>query len=218
MIVREITERKRQQEEVEASRARIVAAGDEARRKLERNLHDGAQQRLVSLSLSLRLVQGQLRKSPDAAEELLERSREELAEALEELRELARGIHPAVLTDRGLEAALEALAARSPLPVEIEGPGAALPPNVEAAAYYVVSEALANVTKYAQASEVKVTVGTTNGYALVEVEDDGVGGADAARGSGLRGLSDRLASLSGKLDVESPPGAGTRVRAEIPLE
>jgi PAS domain S-box-containing protein len=218
MIVREITDRKRQQEELEASRARIVAAGDDARRRLERNLHDGAQQRLVSLSLSLRLVEGQLRKDPSAAEELLQRSREELAQALEELRELARGIHPAVLTDRGLDAALEALAARSPLPVEIEGPNGDLPPPVEAAAYYVVSEALANVTKYAQASLVTVTVARTNGCALVEVADDGVGGADPSRGSGLRGLSDRLASLSGKLDVESPPGAGTRVRAEIPLE
>jgi PAS domain S-box-containing protein len=218
MIVREITERKRQQEELEASRARIVAAGDDARRKLERNLHDGAQQRLVSLSLSLRLVQGQLRRDPNVAEGLLERSRDELSEALEELRELARGIHPAILTDRGLEAALDALAARSPLLVEIDGPDAKLPPSVEAAAYYVVSEALANVTKYAQASLVKVSVGQENGYALVEVVDDGVGGADPVRGSGLSGLSDRLASLSGKLDVVSPPGAGTRVRAVIPLE
>jgi PAS domain S-box-containing protein len=218
MIVREITERKQQQEELEASRLRIVAAGDAERRKLERNLHDGAQQRLVSLSLSLRLVQGQLHKSPEAAETLLERSRAELAAALEELRELARGIHPAILTDRGLEAALEALAARSVVPVEIEGSPVELPPNVEAAAYYVVSEALANVTKYAQASLVKVSVGQENGYALVEVVDDGVGGADPDRGSGLSGLSDRLASLSGKLDVVSPPGAGTRIRAEIPLE
>jgi PAS domain S-box-containing protein len=218
MIVREITERKRQQDELEASRARIVAAGDEERRKLERNLHDGAQQRLVSLSLSLRLAQGRLRSDPDGAEELLEASREELAQALEELRELARGIHPAVLTDRGLEAALEALAARSPLPVEIRGASCELPSQVEAAAYYVVSESLANVTKYAQASAVEVTVERMNGIAVVEVADDGVGGADPTRGSGLRGLADRVASLSGKLDVESPPGSGTRVRAEIPLE
>jgi signal transduction histidine kinase len=218
MIVREITERKRQQAELEASRARIVAAGDEERRKLERNLHDGAQQRLVSLSLSLRLAQGRLRDDPDDAERLLEGSREELAQALEELRELARGIHPAVLTDRGLEAALEALAARAPLPVEIERPAPDLPPQVEAAAYYVVSEALANVTKYAKASAVEVKVERRNGRAVVEVADDGVGGADPLRGSGLRGLADRVASLSGKLHVESPPGAGTRVRAEIPLE
>ena len=218
MIVREITDRKRQQAELEASRARIVAAGDDERRKLERNLHDGAQQRLVSLSLSLRLAQRRVRSDPDGAEELLEGSREELAQALEELRELARGIHPAVLTDRGLEAALEALAARSPLPVEIRGASSDLPPQVEAAAYYVVSEALANVTKYAQASAVEVTVERRNGTAVVEVADDGIGGADPLRGSGLRGLADRVASLSGKLDVESPPGSGTRVRAEIPLE
>jgi PAS domain S-box-containing protein len=218
MIVREITERKRQQEELEASRARIVAAGDEERRKLERNLHDGAQQRLVSLSLSLRLAQNRLRTDPDGAEELLEGSREELAQALEELRELARGIHPAVLTDRGLDAALEALAARSTLPVEIRGASCELPSQVEAAAYYVVSEALANVAKYAQASAVEVKVERMNGVAVVEVADDGVGGADPTRGSGLRGLADRVASLSGKLDVASPPGAGTRVRAEIPLE
>jgi signal transduction histidine kinase len=214
----DVSERKRQQDELEASRARIVAAGDEARRKLERNLHDGAQQRLVSLSLSLRLAQTKLQKDPSAAESLLEASREELAQALEELRELARGIHPAVLTDRGLDAALESLAARAPLPVEIQGSGAALPPPVEAAAYYVVSEALANVTKYAEASSVTVKVDRVNGFALVEVADDGIGGADPGRGSGLRGLADRVASLSGKLAIDSPPGAGTRVRAEIPLE
>ena len=218
MIVREITERKQQQQELEASRQRIVAAGDDARRKLERNLHDGAQQRLVSVSLSLRLAQAQLEKNPAGAQEVLEASREELARALEELRELARGIHPAVLTDRGLEAALESLAARAPLPVEIDGPHVTLPAPVEAAAYYVVSEALANVTKYAQASLVKVTVEQGNGCARVEVADDGVGGADPGRGSGLRGLADRVASLNGKLSIDSPPGAGTRVRAEIPLE
>ena len=219
MIVREITERKRQQEELEASRQRIVAAGDAARRKLERNLHDGAQQRLVSLSLSLRLAQNQVAKSPARAEELLEASREELMQALEELRELARGIHPAVLTDRGLEAALEALAGRAALPVEIDCiQDVELPPPVEAAAYYVVSEALANITKYAGASAVKVSIGQVDGYALVEVVDDGVGGADPTRGSGLSGLSDRVSSLNGKLVIDSPPGAGTRIRAEIPLE
>ena len=218
MIVREITERRQQQQELEASRQRIVAAGDDARRKLERNLHDGAQQRLVSISLSLRLAQGRLEKDPAGAQEVLEASREELARALEELRELARGIHPAVLTDRGLEAALESLASRAALPVEIEGPRASLPAPVEAAAYYVVSEALANVTKYAKASSVMVTVQQANGCAVVEVADDGVGGADPTRGSGLRGLADRLASLNGKLAIDSPSGAGTRVRAEIPLE
>jgi len=214
----DVSERKRQQSELEASRARIVAAGDEARRRLERNLHDGAQQRLVSLSLALRLIQTRLERDPQGAEALMEAAREELAQALEELRELARGIHPAVLTDRGLEAALEALAARAPLPVVIEPPAAALPPPVEAAAYYVVSEALANVTKYAEASSVTVRVAADNGYALVEVTDDGVGGADPVRGSGLSGLADRVASLDGRLEVESPPGVGTRVRAEIPLK
>jgi PAS domain S-box-containing protein len=218
MIVREITERKRQQEELQASRARIVAAGDDERRKLERNLHDGAQQRLVSLSLSLRLAQNRVHSDPEGAEQLLDAAREELAQALEELRELARGIHPAVLTDRGLDAALDALAARSQLPIEISGPAGSLPAQVEAAAYYVVSEALANVTKYAQASAVEVKVARMNGIAVVEVADDGVGGADPLRGSGLRGLADRVASLSGKLEVASPPGVGTRVRAEIPLE
>jgi signal transduction histidine kinase len=218
MIVREITERKRQQEELEASRARIVAAGDQERRKLERNLHDGAQQRLVSLSLSLRLAQNRVKTDPDGAEDLLEASRVELGQALEELRELARGIHPAVLTDRGLDAALESLAARSSVPIDVTGPSAELPSQVEAAAYYVVSEALANVTKYAEASAVEVKVERMNGMAVVEVADDGVGGADPLRGSGLRGLADRVASLSGTLDVHSPPGAGTRVRAEIPLE
>src|SRR3989442_6711323 len=153
MIVREITRRKQQQQELEASRQRIVAAGDDARRKLERNLHDGAQQRLVSVSLSLRLAQAQLEENPAGAQEVLEASREELALALEELRELARGIHPAVLTDRGLEAALGSLAGRIPLPVELaELPDERLPGPVEAAAFYVVSEALANVAKYARAS------------------------------------------------------------------
>src|SRR5207248_10967867 len=198
-------------------RARIFAAGDQERRKLERNLHDGAQQRLVSLSLSLRLAQGRLRDDPDDAEQLLESSRRGLAQALEELRELARGIHPAILTDRGLDAALEALASRAPLPVEIEQPATNLPARVEAAAYYVVSEALANVAKYAEASSVRISVAQMNGAALVEVSDDGVGGADPAGGSGLRGLADRVAALNGTLEVESEPGRGTTIRAEIPL-
>jgi PAS domain S-box-containing protein len=216
-IVRNITERKLQERELQASRARIVAAGDDERRRLERNLHDGAQQRLVSLSLALRLAQGQLRTNPEAANQMLDSARDELTQALEELRELARGIHPAVLTDRGLPAALEALAARSPLPVEIERGASDLPPPVEAAAYYVVSEALANVAKYAQASCVRVSVAQANGSACVEVADDGVGGADPTHGSGLRGLADRIAALNGTLEVESPPGEGTTIRAEIPL-
>jgi signal transduction histidine kinase len=217
LIVRNITDRKQQEQELQASRARIVAAGDEERRRLERNLHDGAQQRLVSLSLSLRLAQTQLHKDPQVAEQLLDSAREELAQALEELRELARGIHPAILTDRGLDAALEALASRAPLPVEIERGEANLPPPVEAAAYYVVSEALANVAKYADASSVRVSVAQQNGVACVEVSDDGVGGADPAQGSGLRGLADRVGALNGTLEVESVRGGGTTIRAEIPL-
>jgi signal transduction histidine kinase len=217
LIVREITDRKRQQRELERSRQRIVEAQDDARRRLERNLHDGAQQRLVALSLSLRLAQAQLHSNPDASEHLLEASREELAQALEELRELARGIHPAVLTDRGLPEALEVLAARTPLPVDLEGPEERLPGPVEAAAYYVVSEALANVAKYANASAVSVQISQVNGSAMVKVSDNGVGGADPERGSGLRGLADRLSALRGTLSVESPPGGGTCIKAEIPL-
>ena len=217
LIVRNITERKLQERELQASRARIVAAGDEERRRLERNLHDGAQQRLVSLSLSLRLAEQQLRKSPGAAEELLAGARAELSQALEELRELARGIHPAILTDRGLDAALDALAARAPVPVELQSSGTKLPPQVEAAAYYVVSEALANVAKYADASCVRVSVAQQNGCARVVVADDGIGGADPMQGSGLRGLADRVAALDGTLQVDSTPGRGTTIRADIPL-
>jgi PAS domain S-box-containing protein len=212
----EITERKRQEEELRRSRARLVQAADAERRRLERNLHDGAQQRLVSLSLALRLAQAKLKTDPDEASSLLGSASEELAQALEELRELARGIHPAVLSDRGLSAALEALAGRAPLPVEILAPEERLPPPVEAAAYYVVSEALTNVAKYAQASSVDVRVTRLNGHAVVEVADNGVGGADPLQGSGLRGLADRVEALDGRLHVESAPGRGTVVRAEIP--
>ncbi len=214
----DITQRKRQEEELRASRARIVEAGDEARRRLERNLHDGAQQRLVALSLTLRLAQSKIAADPTVAEEALESAREELAAALEELRELARGIHPAVLTDRGLAAAVESLARRSPVPVDVETPAEPLPKPVEAAAYYVIAESLANVSKYAHASSAAVRVSRENGRALVEVVDDGVGGADPTGGSGLRGLADRVESLAGTLAVESPPGGGTRVSAEIPLQ
>jgi PAS domain S-box-containing protein len=205
-------------EEVLASRARMVEAGDAERRRLERNLHDGAQQRLVSLSLSLRLAQARLKSDAGAANEILNGASAELALALEELRELARGIHPAVLTDRGLGPALESLADRTPLPIRFdELPEERLPAPIEAAAFYVVSEALANVAKYADASSVCVRVAQENGYAIVEVSDDGVGGADPTGGSGLRGLSDRVAALEGRLAIVSPPGAGTVIRAEIPF-
>jgi PAS domain S-box-containing protein len=215
----DVTERKRQEEELRRSRARLVEAGDLERRRLERNLHDGAQQRLVSLSLSLRLARSKMKSDPEAAGAILDEASAELAHALEELRELARGIHPAVLTDRGLGPALESLADRSPVPVELEGvPSERLPGPVEAAAFYVVSEALANVAKYAKASTVSVRVQQLNGYALVEVADDGVGGADPAGGSGLRGLADRVSALDGRLEIASPAGEGTRIRAEIPVE
>jgi PAS domain S-box-containing protein len=214
----DVTQRRLQEEEIRASRARIVKASDEARRRLERNLHDGAQQRLVALSLSLRLAQNKVGTDPSGAEAVLESAREELAAALDELRELARGIHPAVLTDRGLDAALEALASRLPIPVEIETPENELPEAVEAAAYYVVAEALANVIKYAHASDVAVRISCDDDAARVEVVDDGIGGADPTAGSGLRGLSDRVAALEGSLQVESPPGRGTTIVAEIPLQ
>jgi PAS domain S-box-containing protein len=212
----DITERSRHEEELRRSRVRLVQAGDDARRKLERNLHDGAQQRLVSLSLALRLAHSRLKDDPAETERLLDGAAEELAHALEELRELARGIHPAVLSERGLSAALETLAGRAPLPVQVQVPEERLPAPVEAAAYYVVSEALTNVAKYAEASAVEVTVTRMNGRAVVEVSDDGRGGADPNQGSGLRGLVDRVEALDGVLRVESTPGAGTRVRAEIP--
>jgi signal transduction histidine kinase len=204
-------------EDLAASRARIVTAGDVERRRLERNLHDGAQQRLVALSLTLRLVRARLDSDPDAARAALAGADDELALALAELRELARGLHPAVLTDRGLRAAVETLASRAPVPVEIgEIPDGRLPEPVEAAAYYLIAEALTNVTKYAGASSVRVRVAATDSRVLVEVADDGVGGADPARGSGLRGLADRVEALGGSLEVLSPAGAGTSLRAEIP--
>ena len=202
----DITERKEQELELRRSRARIVEAGAAERRRLERNLHDGAQQRLVSLSLALRLAQAKIATNPDTAAQILGQASGELALALEELRELARGIHPAVLTDRGLTAALETLAARAPLPVELQTPTERLAPPVEAAAYYVVAEALTNVVKYAQASAVNVTVEQHDGHVVVEVADDGVGGAEPAAGSGLSGLADRVAALDGTLRVESPAG------------
>jgi signal transduction histidine kinase len=204
-------------EELAASRARIVTAGDVERRRLERNLHDGAQQRLVALALSLRVALARLDSDPAAARATLEDARDEVALALEELRELARGLHPAVLTDHGLRAAVEMLAGRAPVPVEIaEVPGDRLPEPVEAAAYYLIAEALTNVAKYARASAVRVRVAADDAGVLVEVSDDGIGGADPAGGSGLRGLADRVEALGGSLDVVSPAGAGTSLRARIP--
>jgi signal transduction histidine kinase len=205
-------------EKLAASRARVVEVGDAERRRLERNLHDGAQQRLVSVALSLSVVGAKLEKDPQAAREILSGAKEELALGLADLRELARGIHPAVLTEHGLGPALGSLLARAPIPVEIvEMPEERFAPTVEAAAYYVVAEAIANVGKYAHASGATVGVSRSDLSATVTVSDDGVGGADPAHGTGLHGLAARVESLNGRLHVNSPPGQGTRIRAEIPL-
>jgi signal transduction histidine kinase len=202
--------------ELAASRSRLVQAADAERRRLERDLHDGAQSRLVALALTLRLARTTVSERSDTAA-LLDTSIDELRQSLDELRDLARGIHPAVLSDRGLEPAVRALAARAPVPVELLGGAAGrLPAAVETAAYFVVSEALTNVSKYAHAAHATVRVERVDGQLLVEVSDDGVGGAEAADGSGLRGLSDRVAALSGTLEISSPPGRGTRLRAHLP--
>jgi signal transduction histidine kinase len=197
----------------------VVQASDATRRKIERDLHDGAQQRLVSVALALRTVRNALSDGKDAAAaRQLSAIERELDEAMAELRELARGIHPAVLTDRGLPDALEMLAVRSTVPVEVEeAPSERLDPQVEATVYYVVAEALTNVAKYARARVASVRVFRQDGNLIAEVEDDGVGGADAARGSGLRGLSDRVEALDGELWVDSPRGGPTILRATIPV-
>ena len=197
--------------ELQVSRAKVIEVGMAERRALERNLHDGAQQRLVALSLQLGLAKTKLRDDPDVAERILDGARTELASALEELRELARGIHPAILTDRGLAPALEALASRAPVPVEVdEVPEGRMPMPVEAVAYFVVAESLTNMAKYADAEYASVRVLRENGYAVVEIEDNGIGGADPSAGSGLRGLADRLAALDGRLEVDSPRVSGQR--------
>jgi signal transduction histidine kinase len=204
-------------DELRASRVRIVEAADAERRRLERDLHDGTQQRLVSVSMALGLAESKLASDPQAARKILDETRKTLATALHELRELSQGIHPGILTERGLGPALQELAYSAPVPIELSVAfEERLPHPVEAAAYYVVAEALTNVAKYALASAVSVTVAQRNGRALVEVRDDGVGGADPSRGSGLRGLSDRVEALGGRLSVESPPGRGTHLKAEIP--
>jgi PAS domain S-box-containing protein len=215
----DVTARRQEQEQLRASRARVVHAADTARYRIERDLHDGAQQRLVSVSLAVRAARKALKADRvSAAERQLRTIEGELDQALEELRDLARGIHPAILTDRGLSDALETLAVRSQVPVEIEqAPQERLSPQVEAAVYYVVAEALTNVAKYAQARVASVRVTREDGYILTEVEDDGVGGADADNGSGLRGLADRVEALDGELSIESPKGGPTFLRAKIPV-
>jgi signal transduction histidine kinase len=203
-------------EELKGSRARIIEAGDTARRRIERDLHDGAQQRLVALAMALRLAEFRIHEDPEAAEKMVASAREQVKESLSELRDLAHGIHPAVL-EQGLGVALESLASRSPVPVALSvEPNERLPLAVERAAYFVASEALANVGKYAQASQVAISVRRQDGLAVITVTDDGVGGADRSAGSGLRGLADRVEALGGRLHIVSPVGSGTVLAAEIP--
>jgi signal transduction histidine kinase len=203
------------------SRSRIVRVSQDERRRLERNLHDGAQQRLVSLALQLRLIKKTVGKDADAAKDLLNRADGELGQALDELRELARGIHPAALTIDGLRTALVGLTARAPIPVQVKhDPAQPLPEALEVAIYYLVAEAITNIAKYAQANRATVVVERAggNGHVTVTVEDDGVGGAAPENGTGLLGLTDRIESLGGRLEIDSPPGRGTRLTAEIPCE
>jgi PAS domain S-box-containing protein len=215
----DITEKRRAEDELRASRARIVEVGDNERRRLERNLHDGAQQHLVALLLTLRLARSKTATDPEGADRLIASAMDELEQGLAELRELARGIHPAVLTERGLAGAVEALAQRTPTRIEVEDAleGTRVPPPVEVAAYYVVAESLANASKHAGAETVRVSLARRNGTLLVEIADDGVGGASAGGGSGLVGLADRVQALDGSLEVESRPGRGTTVRAALPI-
>jgi signal transduction histidine kinase len=199
------------------ARQRIIAAADEERRRIERDLHDGAQQRLVGLCLTLGLIEQRIHSDPDGAAALVAQAREEAQLAVKELRELARGIHPAVLSDHGLGPALEALASRAPVPVEISGvPAEPLAPPVEAAAYFVTAEALTNIAKHARAQGAWVQLAVEDDRLRLQVRDDGVGGANPD-GTGLHGLRDRVDALDGRIAVDSPPGGGTAVTVEIPL-
>src|SRR6185312_1060832 len=203
--------------EVVASRARIVAAGDAERRRLERNLHDGAQQQLVTLALSLRMARSKLDETGEAAA-LIDEASDHLTWALAELRELARGIHPVILTEQGLAAALAALAARAPVPVELSVDAPAhISEQIEATVYYVAAEALTNTAKYANASRARVVVECDGRRLTLDVADDGCGGADRTLGSGLSGLADRVSALGGRLRVVSPDGGGTTVTADLPV-
>ena len=206
-----------QLEQVRESRVRIVTTADEERRRIERDIHDGAQQRLVALALQLRSAQRRLMDGSDPeVDRLLAATVNELQVAVEELRELARGVHPAILTEDGLAAALESLVSRTPFPVDLDAAEGRLPAQVEATAYFVACEALANIVKHAGASSAIVRTVRRNGLLVVEVEDDGIGGAIAANGSGLRGLADRVEALGGRFRVESPVNGGTRIVGEIP--
>jgi signal transduction histidine kinase len=205
--------------ELAASRARIVAAADDARRQIERDLHDGAQQRLVSLSLELRAAQAAAEDQPIDVDELLTRLADGLSEVQTELREIARGIHPAILSDGGLGSALKTLARRSQVPVEIDlQPHDRLPAPIEVAAYYVVAEALTNAAKHGQPSVVRIEEAVKEGVLHISVTDDGPGGADPTRGSGLVGLRDRVEAVAGTLTINSPPGAGTTLQVQFPVD
>jgi signal transduction histidine kinase len=197
-----------------ASRARIIAASDEVRKRIARDLHDGAQQRLVTTILNLKLADQEYDRDPQSARELLRAALTESSEGLTELRNLAHGLHPRILTDRGLAEAVAALAARIPLPISVDIRDARYPPHVEAAVYFFIAEALTNVVKHAQASHAEVKVHEADGLLLIDIGDDGVGGADLT-GGGIRGITDRIDALGGHLRVESPPGQGTRLRATI---
>jgi PAS domain S-box-containing protein len=204
-------------EDLRRSRARLVRAGDEQRRKLERNLHDGAQQRLVALALTLRLVRSKLASVPDEVDRMLGQATAELDDALSELRELARGLHPVLLTDRGLRPALLRLADRTAVPVELDVPDRRFPEDVEATAYYIATEAIANVTKHAEATSARVVVTAETDTLRIEITDDGKCGADPADGTGILGLRDRAESAGGSLVVISRPGIGTVVTGVLPL-
>jgi signal transduction histidine kinase len=204
-------------EDLRSSRQRLVSAQDQERRRLERNLHDGAQQSLVSVALMLRMLRGRI-DAEDAVRAAIDQASQQLGQAIDELRELARGIHPAILTDRGLGPALSALVERSPVPVVLRYDLEERPSGpVEGSLYFVVAEALTNVAKYARASQVTITVARTVDSVVLDVIDDGVGGADHRRGSGLSGLADRVAAVDGTLEIHSPPGGGTRLTCRIPV-
>jgi signal transduction histidine kinase len=203
-----------QLQELRASRARIVRAADSERRRLERDLHDGAQQRLLALGLALNLLRS--RVADNGAATLLTEAEQELAQALQELRELARGIHPAILTDQGLAAAARTLAARSRVPVTVTEDRERFPAAVETAGYYLIAEALTNIARYAQATQAWITITSERGLARIEVRDDGIGGVEPSRGTGLAGLVDRVGALDGRLTIDSRPDVGTTITAEIP--
>ena len=203
--------------ELQASRARLVEATDTERRRIERDLHDGTQQRLVSIAMALGLAESKLAADQAAVQPVLREARDALAVALAELRELTQGIRPAILVERGLAAALDDLSRRAALPVRLEvAVGGRLPEQVESAGYFVASEALANAAKHSHASEVRLVASQEDGVVVLEIADDGIGGAASSGGSGLSGLADRVEALGGRLTVSSPPGRGTTLRAEIP--